>query len=134
MSIYSEVLRMAIASQEVEGDVALADLLDRLSEERVRLLESARADGEGPDLVERMALELAHDVALVHLCSALGIAERLTDPGAPLDERERLLRMVGAHQRLAGYPQLAGLVAPPAATGQPTPAATRYSRGWDLRH
>lgn len=129
MTIYSEVLRIALASGEAQGvrEASVPMLVTRLLDERAHLAEDAALHKGAPgDPVERMALELAHDVALVRLCGALGIEEHLTDPASPLDERARLLRLVEGHEASAAPPRDAHEVGPPGGADMTTPM---YSPG-----
>ena len=134
MTIYSEVLRMALASDDVPGspEATVPQLVARLDAQRSLLPEDAGAPG---DLVERMALELAHDVALVRLCGALGIEEHLTAPAPPLDERTRLLRLVEEDETFAAQAR-AGWSATHAqvgVSGGADASSPMYSESQDLR-
>jgi hypothetical protein len=90
--MYSELLRVALASASEDGERDVEALAQRLRAQR-RALGLGAHTSAGGDTMERITDLLAHDVLVVELCQRLGIEEHLTDPqGGPSGpERDRLL-------------------------------------------
>ncbi len=99
MSIYSELLRLALLEQRAE-DVAsqsVEELVEALVARRIQLVTSrAEMSPSATRGAEWTADLITHDVALVRLCDRLGIEQALTEPSAPPIERERLLSALAA--------------------------------------
>lgn len=83
MSMYRELLQEAVAMQEHRSP---ADALAALIAARSHMEMESRT---------RIDLELRHDVALVHLCQARGIAVEVEDLEKPDEGRRRLLCRLG---------------------------------------
>jgi hypothetical protein len=93
VTIHTELLRIALEADEHDGpEPSVEWLVAKLAECRRRL--AGAKDGRsapGRGVADRAADLIAHDVALVRLCQRLDIDQALTDPFAPLGERDRLV-------------------------------------------
>lgn len=102
MSIYSELLKMALAEAS-RGDDDPASLLAEVvaCRERVR---GDDAGGTAPaGTPERLGDLVAYDVALIRACRFLGIPHALADGGPTADERARVeASLAQVWQNLAG--------------------------------
>ncbi|HET6809411.1 MAG TPA: hypothetical protein VFH50_00205 [Acidimicrobiales bacterium] len=97
LSIYSELLKLALAEQPLgeESAPSVSDLVRSVMVLRARLGAGAGptvgAEAEVP-APQRLADQIAYDVALVRACERLGISHRLTGDGPVAPERERVER------------------------------------------
>jgi hypothetical protein len=100
VSIYTELLRLALDEEQQARDVASCSVRELADELAGRRLEFARSRVElGPSATraaEWTADLIAHDVALVRLCQRLGVEQSLADPTASPSERERLLALLAS--------------------------------------
>ena len=101
MSIYSELLRLAL-EQDLDADKEDVGMLAaRLADRRVQLGRSRSEVGpSGSRAAEWTADLIAHDVVIVRLSERLGIAQALTDPAAAPTERDRLLAVLAERVNL----------------------------------
>ncbi len=86
MSVYSELLRLALASDE-PMERTLSDLVSQA-------LVLRAAASTGGNSAARLGDALAYDMALVHLCDRLGIKHDLTGELAGPGARRRAERLV----------------------------------------
>jgi len=101
MSIYSELLRLALAHDHDHDEAGVGPLVARLVERRSQLEQSRTELAPSASRAAEWTADLiAHDVALVELCERLGIIQTLTDAAAPPTERDRLLAVVAARVNL----------------------------------
>jgi hypothetical protein len=95
LSIYSELLKLALDEEPPgqESAPSISDLLQSVLVLRARLeagaSSGAKASEEFP-APERLADQLAYDVALVRACQQLGIPQGLAGGGPVAAERERV--------------------------------------------
>ena len=97
MSIYSDLLRFALAAypESADAELSVEELVERLSEKRMRFPATLGTTGRGaPSASECMADFVAHDVVLVRLCERLNIGQMLTDPWSSPNERDRLISVL----------------------------------------
>jgi hypothetical protein len=74
VSVYSEMLRLALAAEEPEA-YSVAELVSRAVTAQAHL-------HAGHDSATRLANSLAYDVALVRLCERLGVEHELAGESA----------------------------------------------------
>lgn len=102
MSIYTELLRLALHEEQRLRDLAECSLDELVDELVARRLELARArEMLAPSrtrAAEWTADLIAHDVALARLCQRLGVEQALDDPMAPPTERDRLLALLASRR------------------------------------
>jgi len=103
VTIYTELLRLALEEEQQVRDVAdcsVEELVDELVARRVELATSREALAPSATRAAEWTADLiTHDVALVRLCQRLEIDQRLVDPTSPPSERDRLLDAL-ASQRI----------------------------------
>lgn len=86
MSVYSELLRMALA-QDGRPEISVGELVSQALSQRP-------ADSDEPPSAEHIARWLAYDVILVRLCDMLGVPHRMLDPDAGPSSRSEAERLV----------------------------------------
>ena len=89
MSIYSELLKMALAEAS-PGDEDPADLLAEVVACRERVQDDDTGGTASVGAPERLGNRVAYDVALIRACRFLGIPHALTDGGPTAEERARV--------------------------------------------
>lgn len=72
-------------------------LVDHAVECRFQML---TAGGGKPTAYDRLALEIAYDVALIRLCDDLGVPSAVADFANPLHERARIERVLAESRGL----------------------------------
>lgn len=102
-------------------------LLERLAEQRHQLLSAgAGTSRRHADPAAAVALQLRYDVALIHLCSALGIdyqLDRFSQPAAAREALEQSLRRMGLD--LDHRPHGSGGLAKGMGSNGPTPTSSQ---------
>lgn len=81
MSVYSELLKMAVA-QNGTGESSVGELVSQA-------LSARPTSTDGAPTADRVADWLAYDMILVHLCDRLGIEHRMLDPDSGPASRTR---------------------------------------------
>jgi hypothetical protein len=104
MTVYSELLRMALEADEDSPGCSVDELVALVVARRQSLC--AKREGlDTPHGGVPLVNSLAYDMALVQLCQRLGVDQGLTDNAAGPTERRT------AEQRLADrIPELAGVL------------------------
>jgi len=97
VSIYSELLRMALGDGRDGRDQPVGSLVAKALSCRARLEGAATGEALSPHAnpADRVGDGLAYDVALVRLCDRLGVEHDLTGDGDGVSARD------GAEARLA---------------------------------
>lgn len=89
MTVYAEMLKLALAGEGPPGGVEDSDPLARALARRSEL-------GVDGDAATRLARSIAYDVALVRLCEQLGLEHAMTGPMAGPAARQETERMLAA--------------------------------------
>jgi hypothetical protein len=104
VTIYSEMLRLALAREAAHGDAdpPVAELVAELLSRRTRVTRASLGLVTGK-VADRVGDSVSYDVALVKLCTRLGIDHNLTGDEAGPDERQRTEeRLIDRLPSLAG--------------------------------
>lgn len=95
LSVYSELLKLALAEEPPDdgGGPSVPELMQSLESLRERLGGAGGGSAPRPPELpapERLADQLAYDLALIRACRLLGVPEDLTGGGPVGPERERV--------------------------------------------
>lgn len=100
VSVYTDLLRMALSTEDERDDASLPELIDHLISRKAVLHLGARSDGDPQadrGVTSVLGRELDYDVALVRLCDRLEIEQSLTDPSSGPSERRHAEEQVCEH-------------------------------------